>query len=425
MSGDDHAAPTTDPPPQDGQQEGHLRRWVKTLYAMTPWALKNRTEDLQRQLDVFRALLPAVEQRLDETEEALRTMQAEFGEALKTIQGELGEALQTIQGELGEVRDLRLEPAERRLDTLEQGLLNVSGETTRLRDEALPASVARSDALLGRLAEELEEVASLVERSLRGEPLPVVNSLSVAEDRLADALKEVQPLLLESFRGSDQEIRHRLDRYLSELQSSPPVLDLGCGRGELMLLLREAGIEATGVEGDAALAGAARRRGLDLMEGDVLEVLCGLENDAWGAVTAIHLFEHLATSKLAAVLAEIRRVLRPGGSLIVECPNPHSLRVGGSLFWQDPSHLRPLLPETLELFLRAAGFTLSRREFLNPFPKDQLFEDSEGGTQAMASSEMAMLAERVDRLRRRLDEVLNGPRDFAVWAVVPEKTPQN
>lgn len=414
MSGDDHAAPTSDPPRKDGQQGSLLRRWVKALYALTPWALKGRTNDLQHQLDVFRAVLPSVEERLDEIEEAQRTMQGEFGEAL-----------QTVQGELVEVRDRRLGSAEDRIDTLEQALLDASNEATRLRDEALPASVARSDALLGRLAEELEEVASLVERSLRGEPLPVVDSVSVAEGRLAESLKAVQPLLLESFRGSGSEIRHRLDRYLPDLQSSPPVLDLGCGRGELLLLLREAGVEATGIEGDAALTGAARRRGLEVIEGDVLEVLRGLESDTWGAVTAIHLFEHLASSALAAVLAEIRRVLRPGGVLIVECPNPHSLRVGGTLFWQDPTHIRPLLPETLELFLRAAGLPPSRREFMNPFPADQLFEDDGGGTQTAADPDVTKLAERVDRLRRRLDEVLNGPRDFVVWAVVPENTTQN
>jgi SAM-dependent methyltransferase len=414
MCGDDRVAPTTDPPTEDGHQENPLRKWAKALYAMTPWALRGRTDDLQHQLDAFRAVLPTVERRLDDAEEALRTIQAEFGEAL-----------QTIQGELVEVRDRRLRSAENRVDTLEQALFDASSEITRLRDEALPVSVARSDALVGRLAEELEEVASLVERSLRGEPLPVVDSASVSEDRLAESLKAVQPLLLESFRGSDQEIRHRLDRYLPDLQASPPVLDLGCGRGELLLLLREAGVEAAGIEGDAALAGAVRRRGLEVIEGDVLDALRDVEDDSRGAVTAIHLFEHLATPVLVAVLAEIRRVLRCGGILIAECPNPHSLRVGGSLFWQDPTHLRPLLPETLELYLRAAGFSPSRREFLNPFPADQLFEDDEGGTRAETDSDVTAIAERLDRLRRRLDEVLNGPRDFVVWAVVPEEPPQN
>ncbi len=414
MSGEDHAAPTTDPPNEDGHGVNLLRKWAKALYALTPWALRSRADDLQGQLDAFRAILPAVERRLDAAEEALRT-----------IQGEFGDALQTIQGELVEVRDRRLGSAENRVDALEQALLDVSSEITRLRDEALPFSVARSDALLGRLAEELEEVASLVERSLRGEPLPVVDSVSVTEDRLAESLKTVQPLLIESFRGTDREIRHRLDRYLPDLQASAPVLDLGCGRGEMLLLLREAGVEATGIEGDTVLAGAVRRRGLEVVEGDVLESLRGLQENSWGAVTAIHLFEHLAAPVLVAVLAEIRRVLRPGGVLIAECPNPHSLRVGGSLFWQDPTHLRPLLPETLELYLRAAGLPSSRREFLHPFPADQLLEDDEGCDPNMTDPEMTKLAERIDRLRRRLDEIINGPRDFAVWAIVPEKPTQN
>jgi O-antigen chain-terminating methyltransferase len=387
MSGDDHAAPP-DPPQHDGQEESALRRWVKSVYALTPWGL-------QRRLENQRADLQQAEERLSH-------------------------AIQTIQTELAEVRERRIEPVEKRADTVEGALRDVSGEIGRLRDEVFPASVARSDALLERLAEELEEVASLTERSLRGEPLPVSDAGHIDEGRLAEALAEVQPLLLESFRGSEDEIRHRLDRYLSDLQPKGPVLDLGCGRGELLLLLREAGVEATGVEGDPALAEAARRRGLEIVEGDVLEVLRDQDSESRGAVTAVHSFEHLAPANLAVVLSEIRRVLRPGGLLIAECPNPHTLRVGASLYWQDPTHQRPLLPETLELMLRAAGFELDRRELLHPFPPDQRLADDEGGTGAVTDPEISVLAERVDRLRDRLDEILHGPRDFAVWAVKPD-----
>ena len=390
MSGDDNAAPS-DPPPQGGQQEGLLRRWGKALYSWTPWGA-------QRRLDSLRTGLLLVEDRLDGIEGAIRT----------------------LQDELAEVRDERLRPVEKRVDAVEGALGAVSDETGRLRDEVFPASVARSDALLERLAEELEEIASLVERSLQGEPLPIAGAGPIDEGRLSDALNDVQPLLLESFRGGDEEIRHRLDRYLPDLRVAAPVLDIGCGRGELLLLLREAGVEATGVEGDAALVQAATRRGLKVIQGDVLEVLRAQETDSQGAVTAIHLFEHLTPATLAAVLAEVRRVLRRGGLLIAECPNPHTLRVGAALFWQDPTHSRPLLPETLELFLKAAGLMPTRRELFHPFPDDQLLVDDEGGTQALTDPDMTMLAERVDRLRSRLDEILNGPRDYAVWAENPE-----
>jgi O-antigen chain-terminating methyltransferase len=386
MGGEDHAAPP-DPTVPDGPAESLPKSWVKALFRLSPWGLQRRIED-------NRSRLALIENRLDNIENGIRT----------------------LQDELGAVREERLEPMEKRVDFAEGGLRDTSGEIERLRDHVLPAAVRRSDVLLERLAEELGEVASLTERSLRGEPLPLAGKSPIDEDRLAEALAKVQPLLLESFRGSEEEIQHRLDRYLPDLRSAGPVLDLGCGRGELLLMLREAGVEATGVEGDPALAEGAKRRGLEVVEGDVLGVLKKQEDESWGAVTAIHLFEHLPPATLAAVLAETRRVLRPKGPLIAECPNPHSLRVGASLYWQDPTHQRPLLPETLELMLRAAGFQLDRRELLHPFPDDQLLADDEGGTGAVTDPEISMLAERVDRLRGRLDEILHGPRDFAVWA---------
>lgn len=328
--------------------------------------------------------------------------------------------LRTIQKELEETRDLRLQSVEKRADSIENALRNLSQDIGRMRDEVVPASVERSNALLDRLSEELEEVASLTERSLRREPLPVSGEATGDEGKLAQALADVQPILLESFRGGEDEIRHRLDAYLPDLKAASPVLDLGSGRGELLLMLREAGVEAAGIEGDAALSKAARRRGLAIIEGDVLEALRGQDPESRGAITAIHFFEHLSPPALAAVLAEIRRVLQPNGLLIAECPNPHTLRVGAALYWQDPTHQRPLLPETLELMLRASGFALERRELLHPFPPDQRLADDEGGTGAVTDPEISMLAERVDRLRDRLDEILNGPRDFAVWARKPQ-----
>lgn len=395
MGGDDRAAPNTGPAAAGGPPlpNGGLHRWMKALFDLTPWGLKRRLDAAAAHVGRADARFDGVERRLDAAEEALRT----------------------VQTELAELRDHRLAAAEARLDETGRALASVSDETARLRDRVVPAVVDRADALLERLAAELEELGSIVERMLRGEPLPTPSAAGLDEGRLAAALAEVQPALLEAFRGAESEIRHRLERYLEPLEGAAPVLDLGCGRGELLLLLREAGVAAAGVEGDPAVAQAAKRRGLEVLEGDVLDVLRELPDASRGAVTAIHLLEHLDAATLLAVLAEVRRVLRPGGLLIAECPNPHSLRVGAGLYWVDPTHRRPLPPETLELYLRTSGFAVDGRELLHPFPAEQRFADG-GEREAATDPRLAELEARLDRVVGRLDELVNGPRDFVILA---------
>lgn len=398
MSSDHRVAPSADPSSDGGAQQdpGGLHRWMKALFELTPWGLRRRAELQSADIQRLQAGFDRVEHRLDTAEDALRT----------------------VQSELSKLRD----SIEARLDADEKALASVTGETARIRDDVVPALVGRSDALFERFAAELDEVGSLVERMLRDEPLPLPGEGPIDEARLAAAMATVQPALLEAFRGPEAEIAHRLDHYLEALKGSSPVLDLGCGRGELLLMLREAGIDASGIEGDAAVAQTAERRGLVVSQGDVLEVLRTVPEASRGAVTAIHLFEHLAPPVLLAVLAEVHRVLRPGGLLIIESPNPHSLRVGAALYWVDPTHLRPLMPETMELYLTTSGFAVDRRELLHPFPADQMLADGGDRTVAEAATETEMLATRLDRLQNRLDELVNGPRDFAVWARKPNQT---
>jgi len=399
MSGDDRAAPSADPSHDGGaqHQNGGLHRLMKALFELTPWGMKRRIRLQGEDLAKVQTRTDAVEHRLDTLEDGLRQAQTE----------------------IADLRDQRLPGTEIRLDGVESSLTEFTAEATRLRDRVVPAVIGRSDAILGRLAAEIDELGSLVERMLRREPLPTPGESAIDEAKLSSALAEVQPALLEAFRGPEAEIRHRLDHYLEALAAAGPVLDLGCGRGELLLLLREAGVEAAGIEGDAAVADASRRRGLDVLEGDVLTVLGTLPDASRGAVTAMHLFEHLEPETLLAVLAEIHRVLRPGGVIIVESPNPHSLRVGAALYWIDPTHRRPLMPETLELYLKTRGFEIHRRELLHPFPADQLFADAAVEDLLDDDPEVAAAAAGLDRLARRLDDLVNGPRDFAVWAGKP------
>ena len=379
------------------------RERLRSLLRLLPWRLAAWLLEQQRRLAELDRQVTEASRRTAEQVAASSAAATRRSEALE-------EAVRTLQRDAEALRD-------ERLAALEQRLTELAGQIARVRDEMVPAASARFDVLVDRLATELEELASLVERQLLGEPLPAPFD-DEAECTIAAELATVQPQLMELFRGGEDEISHRLDRYLPELRAAAPVLDLGSGRGELLVLLREAGVQAKGVEGDPALSAAARRRGLDIDEGDVLDVISGHADARWGAVTAFHLFEHLPPTRLLQLLAQVRRVLRPGGLLLAECPNPHTLRVGASEFWRDPTHLRPLPPETLTLLVQVSGFQVAPHELLRPYPEEQRFATASTDVEEEGGREGA-LRDRLRRLEQRLDQVVNGPRDYVIRARTP------
>jgi len=157
------------------------------------------------------------------------------------------------------------------------------------------------------------------------------------------------------FRGSEERIRGILAPYVDLLRDHGPVLDVGCGRGELLELLRDAGVEASGVDADAGMAARAQERGLEVTVGDGVEHLRGLPDGSLGAVTAMQVIEHLPPAALTALLDVARQKLRPGGLLVAETVNPHA---GHALktFWVDVTHQHPLFPESVLALVRAAGY---------------------------------------------------------------------
>ncbi len=384
-------------------------RWLVATVRQVDERVRATAEDAAAAHDALAAGLSSVVRETRERDHAL---------ALRA--DALERELRVLQGDIERLRPNWEAVLESRLDWVAVTQGELVAELERLRDRQLPALAGKVDVLVERLAGEIDETASLLERSLRREPLPLPVA-SPDEEDLAQALAEIQPHLVAALRGSEGEIRHRLEYHLTELTAHPPVLDLGCGRGELLDLLREAGVPAQGVEADPALAGAARRRGLAVHEGDLLAFLREQPARSRGAVSAIHVLEHLPAPELLATLGEIRRVLAPGGVLVVESPNPHSLRVGASLYWLDPTHQRPLMPETLELFLTASGLEVSRRGWLHPFPAEQQLLPADRPPRPEASPEVEALALELDRALARLDELLNGPRDFVIVACSPSE----
>ncbi len=164
------------------------------------------------------------------------------------------------------------------------------------------------------------------------------------------------------FRGDQELIRERQRGYVEMLGSPGWVLDLGCGRGEFMDLLRESGVAARGVDLDAGMVEICREKGLEVTEGDALEHLRGLDDRSVPAIFAAQFIEHLPPDSVVELLRLAAAKLEPEGTAIFETVNPHS-PAALKAFWVDPTHHHPLFPEVLLAFSRFSGFASGRVEF--------------------------------------------------------------
>ena len=204
----------------------------------------------------------------------------------------------------------------------------------------------------------------------------------------------------DQFRGSRDTIRDRLKVYLPLLEEAKvgtpesPILDVGCGRGEWLELLREAGYTVKGLDFNRVMVDYCRAIELDVVEGDVISYLQTLPDLSLGAVTGFHIVEHLPFLVLQRFLGEVARVLKPGGLAIFETPNPKNLVVGACNFYSDPTHKRPVFPETIQFIVESQGLSHVQLLYLNPVEGSPFAKDEAGWQQ--------------------LHNWFFGPRDYAV-----------
>ena len=166
----------------------------------------------------------------------------------------------------------------------------------------------------------------------------------------------------EKHRGSRDLIKSRLLVYMpfiKPLIKAYPhgqALDLGCGRGEWLELLTEQGFNARGVDLDDGMLQACRERGLQIETADALTYLQTLSAGSLCIVSGFHIAEHLPFGVLQQLVVEAKRVLMPGGLLILETPNPENIAVGTNSFYVDPTHERPIPPELLSFLPEHYGY---------------------------------------------------------------------
>lgn len=215
------------------------------------------------------------------------------------------------------------------------------------------------------------------------------------------------PAFKARFGGSADEIRARQRSYLDALRDRSRVVDLGCGHGELLALLGEAGVSAYGVETEPDFVARLRERGLEVIEEDALAHLAALAPGAVDAIVASHVVEHLPPEVMVRLIEDAAERLPPGGVLVLETPNPESLLAGSVNFHRDPTHLAPVHPDTLAFLCDMAGFARVEVLRLSPVPAERLLPDPAGEGE---------LSESLGEVVRRLNALLFGFQDYAIVA---------
>ena len=272
------------------------------------------------------------------------------------------------------------------------------------RNEIAVAGVVASQeelrASIGSLQQAAQNLKREVSRLLEsGVVVQPVAAAAVAGNQL-DALDSHKYVGFEDqFRGSTADIRQRVSEYLPFFKGARDVLDIGCGRGEFLALLREQGIMARGIDINGSMVDVCRQQGLDVAEADALTYLRAQPDGSLGGLFAAQVVEHLEPRYLTSLLDAAFDKLRPGSAIILETINPACWFAFFESYIRDITHVRPIHPDTLTYLLIATGFQHVDVRYRAPYPEhDKLQRLAPHASLGDAVDTLNANVERINRL---------------------------
>lgn len=208
------------------------------------------------------------------------------------------------------------------------------------------------------------------------------------------------------FRGAREDIGRRVEAYLPILTGHSDVVDVGCGRGELLEALRARGIHARGADSNHAMVELCRARGLAVEHADALSFLSRQGSASVGALMAIQVVEHFTPDYLMAVLSAAYQALRPGAPIVLETINPACWMAFFETYIRDPTHQQPVHPETLKYLVQASGFRQVDVRYRHPVAEtdrlDRVSADLLGADSAALRALVSVINAHADKLNARL-----------------------
>ena len=175
-----------------------------------------------------------------------------------------------------------------------------------------------------------------------------------------------------------------LDYLLKQLEGaerrSLKIIDVGCGKGEWLELLSDAGFFPVGVDNNPKTINQILQanKKINIICQDALEFLQEQGEETADVITSFHMIEHMKSDELFDFLDACKRTLRKGGLLLFATPNPRNLLIATEIFYMDFTHRKPIPMELLEFYLQEWGFHILDKISARPleyFPMEYKEDD--------------------------------------------------
>lgn len=213
-----------------------------------------------------------------------------------------------------------------------------------------------------RFWQELETVRVQYERIIHAELREIRQKPAAALPVAVQASAEEPSLDIDwvhfanKFRGDDAKIQRHFETYLDHFRGCERVLDIGCGRGEFLALLKEAGVPAIGIDLYSSNVEICKSKGLEAYTANAFEYLERQGPGAFDGIFCAQVVEHLPPAQVWSLVRAASAATRINGRIALETPNPECLAIFATHFYIDPSHTRPVPPALLAFYLEEAGF---------------------------------------------------------------------
>jgi SAM-dependent methyltransferase len=318
-------------------------------------ALPPRIDELLRRIEEMEAATPAImgllQRQIESVEERVIRLESDIRASLTAASESTSASLAEISRSVNLALEETHGRVNRALDEVHADIGRVEGRINEVQDRFW------SD--FGRYRHELDAEVRLVRQRLLtvSAATPVQPAAGTAAALQTAAPPAFDYLHFEErFRGPEAAVNQRQRFYLPILKDSAPVLDVACGRGEMLDLLREQGIAARGVDLDPDMVERCKAKNLDVERADALAYLEAQAPESLGAIFSAQFIEHLPISAYARLIELAFSCLRPGGKLILETQNPECLAIFSQSFYLDPTHVRPVPAAQVRFLMEEAGF---------------------------------------------------------------------